>query len=71
MSKASDDSPETGAMTGIQKRQPTEADIRRARVAQKLRENLARRKHQNRARRSGEADETDGLPAAKSTQADD
>lgn len=40
-------------------------DERKARAAQKLRENLMRRKHQARARRAGEADETIGLPAAK------
>lgn len=45
--------------------QITEADRRRERAAQKLRENLARRKQQVRARRAGEADKTDGLPAAK------
>lgn len=44
--------------------QPTEADLRRKRAAEKLRENLARRKQQARARRAGAADETDGLPAA-------
>ncbi len=46
-------------------RQVTEADRRRERAAQKLRENLARRKQQVRARRAGQADETDGLPGAK------
>ncbi|WP_132955691.1 hypothetical protein [Rhizobium sp. BK251] len=44
---------------------PTQADMRRERAAQKLRENLQRRKHQTRARRAGEADEANGLPAAK------
>ena len=44
----------------------TEADRRRERAAQKLRENLGRRKQQVRARRAGQADETDGLPAAES-----
>ena len=44
-----------------------EAD-RKARAAQKLRENLSRRKHQARARRAGEADETNGLPAAKTDE---
>jgi len=47
----------------------TEAEIReeqrRTRAAAKLRENLLRRKTQARARRSGAADETSGLPAAK------
>lgn len=42
----------------------TQADRRRERAAQKLRENLGRRKQQVRARRAGQADETDGLPAA-------
>jgi hypothetical protein len=49
----------------------TEADRRRERAAQKLRENLARRKQQVRARRAGQADETDGLPAANSSDAKD
>lgn len=47
------------------RQQPTEAELRRARAAQKLRENLARRKQQSRARREGEADTASGLPAAK------
>ncbi len=42
------------------------AEERKARAAQKLRENLMRRKQQSRARRKGAADETDGLPAAGS-----
>ncbi len=41
---------------------------RKARAAKKLRENLARRKQQARARRAGEADETNGLPAAKTDE---
>lgn len=49
----------------VDSKQITEADRRRERAAQKLRENLARRKQQVRARRAGEADKTDGLPAAK------
>ncbi|UHS60350.1 hypothetical protein HRR99_01820 [Agrobacterium vaccinii] len=47
------------------KRQEAE---RKARAAKKLRENLARRKSQARARRAGEADETIGLPAAKTDE---
>ncbi|MBP1879075.1 hypothetical protein A6R70_08855 [Agrobacterium rubi] len=47
------------------KRQEAE---RKARAAKKLRENLARRKQQARARRAGEADETNGLPAAKTDE---
>lgn len=42
-----------------------QAKLRRERAAQKLRENLGKRKQQVRARRAGDADETDGLPAAK------
>jgi hypothetical protein len=42
-----------------------QARLRRERAAEKLRENLSRRKQQVRARRSGQADETIGLPAAK------
>jgi hypothetical protein len=42
------------------------AEQRRLRSAQKLRENLARRKQQARARRAGEADLVEGLPAAPS-----
>jgi len=46
----------------------TEAELRRERAAAKLRENLLRRKQQARARRAGEADETVGLPAAKTDE---
>ncbi|MQB34747.1 hypothetical protein G6L94_16200 [Agrobacterium rhizogenes] len=52
------------AEEGVVARPVTEADRRRERAAQKLRENLGRRKQQVRARRAGQADETDGLPAA-------
>lgn len=38
---------------------------RKAKAAAKLRENLMRRKTQARARRAGEEDPTQGLPAAK------
>jgi hypothetical protein len=48
--------------------QLTEADHRRLRAAKKLKENLQRRKQQQRARRAGEADDTDGLPAANSSK---
>lgn len=44
--------------------------LRQERAAAKLRENLLRRKNQARARRAGDADETDGLPAAKAPMAD-
>lgn len=46
-------------------RQPTQAELREARAAQKLRENLMRRKAQTRARRKGEAETGVGLPAAQ------
>ncbi|MGO4566512.1 hypothetical protein AB4Z52_15865 [Rhizobium sp. 2YAF20] len=49
----------------IKSRADIEAERRRDRAAAKLRENLSRRKQQVRARRAGQADETDGLPAAK------
>lgn len=49
----------------------TPADHRKARAAAKLKENLLRRKQQQRARRAGEADEGEGLPAANSTNPDD
>ena len=45
----------------------SESDRRRARAAAKLKENLSRRKQQVRARRAGEADQTEGLPAAQET----
>ena len=41
---------------------------RKAKAAAKLRENLMRRKTQARARRAGEADSTEGLPAAKTDE---
>jgi hypothetical protein len=45
-----------------------QAQARRERAAKTLRENLLRRKQQGRARRAGDADETSGLPAAKSDE---
>jgi hypothetical protein len=59
------DSRQVGDQEPVDAVQKTEADRRRERAAQKLRENLGRRKQQVRARRAGQADETDGLPAAK------
>ena len=44
------------------------AEERKARLAKTLRDNLSRRKQQARARRAGAADETEGLPAAKSDE---
>ncbi|MFB2553389.1 hypothetical protein [Ensifer soli] len=48
-----------------------ERDTRRERLARTLRDNLARRKKQSRARRAGAADEASGLPAAKKDQSGD
>ena len=45
-----------------------QAEARRERAAKTLRENLLRRTQQGRARRAGDADETSGLPAAKSDE---
>ena len=52
------------AAAGRKSAGPSQADMRRLRAAQKLRENLMRRKQQQRSRRSGLADEAEGLPAA-------
>ncbi|WP_026613272.1 hypothetical protein [Ensifer aridi] len=49
----------------------SEAEARRERLAKNLRDNLQRRKQQMRARRAGAADETSGLPAAKSCESED
>ncbi len=46
----------------------SEAERKRDRLAETLRQNLARRKQQARARRQGAADEADGLPAANSDE---
>ncbi|WP_426229168.1 hypothetical protein [Pararhizobium sp. DWP3-4] len=45
-----------------------QAEARRERAAKTLRDNLLRRKQQGRARRAGAADETSGLPAAKTDE---
>ncbi|WP_438750283.1 hypothetical protein [Pararhizobium sp. O133] len=45
-----------------------QAEARRLRAAKTLRDNLLRRKQQGRARRSGAADETSGLPAVKTDE---
>ena len=42
---------------------PTPDEARRKRVAKQLRDNLARRKAQARARRAGEADQREGMDA--------
>lgn len=53
------------------KRGPTEADLRKARNAAKLRENLLKRKAQVRARRQGEAETGNGLPASRGREIDE
>ncbi|HEV7308870.1 hypothetical protein [Ensifer sp.] len=53
------------------KKDTTEADLKKARLARNLRDNLMRRKQQMRARRSGAADEVSGLPAAKTDDSQD
>ena len=48
--------------TGKQNKKPVSAaDIRKAKLAAELRANLIKRKAQARARRSGEADEREGM----------
>ncbi|OAP41121.1 hypothetical protein AU381_04340 [Sinorhizobium glycinis] len=58
--------PRSGAKAG-----KSEAEVRRQRLAKTLRDNLQRRKQQARARRAGDADETSGVPAAKSDESGD
>ncbi|MBD9486114.1 hypothetical protein GFB56_05400 [Ensifer sp. T173] len=53
------------------KKDTTESDLRKARLAKTLRDNLQRRKQQMRARRSGAPDEAIGLPAAKTDESED
>lgn len=48
-----------------------EAERKKARAAEKLRENLLRRKQQVRARRSGEAETGIGLPASRADEGED
>jgi len=64
-------SPERGESRGDRARaaQAAREAERRAKASAKLRENLMRRKGQARARRAGEADETQGLPASQSSAA--
>nr|WP_316652260.1 hypothetical protein [uncultured Gellertiella sp.] len=66
MSERQDEKPEKSAGTASQApRGPTPTEYRLARAAEKLRENLGRRKAQTRARRKGEAETGIGLPAAR------
>lgn len=62
--------PDEKELTARERAVAAAKEQREARAAKKLRENLQRRKLQLRARRAGDADETTGLPAAKSTQDD-
>ncbi|PYB77572.1 hypothetical protein [Rhizobium wuzhouense] len=65
----SDAAERTGSGRGKPKLSAAE-EQRRLRVAVKLRENLARRKQQARARRAGEAEDGEGLPAANLSNPD-
>ncbi|NTJ41365.1 hypothetical protein G6L28_01980 [Agrobacterium larrymoorei] len=60
--------PDATAQSGPGEKAKQREAERKARAAKKLRENLARRKQQSRARRAGDADETIGLPAAKTDE---
>lgn len=60
-----------GTLRREKKKDTTEADLKKARLARNLRDNLQRRKQQMRARRSGAADEVSGLPAAKTDESTD
>ena len=64
------DGGDTGEGRGERHRRAAQAREaqRKAKAAAKLRENLMRRKTQARARRAGEEDETQGLPAAKTDE---
>ncbi|MGV8938272.1 MAG: hypothetical protein ACOH2J_14205 [Allorhizobium sp.] len=63
------DPPDTARKRGKPKLPQNDPTVqRKARAAQKLKENLLRRKQQSRARRAGDADEGFGLPAAKTTE---
>ncbi len=70
--KASDNEAGSGAREGEKRRRgPTEAELRKARNAAKLRENLLKRKAQVRARRQGEAESGTGLPASRAPEGSD
>ncbi|MBZ7920380.1 hypothetical protein LAC81_01085 [Ensifer adhaerens] len=68
---APDESRSEGKVRRDKKKDTTEADLKKARLARNLRDNLQRRKQQARARRSGAADEVSGLPAAKTDESQD
>lgn len=70
MQKNDDTEHAPGSRSGAQAA-ANEADARRQRLAKNLRDNLQRRKQQARARRFGGADETSGLPAAKTDESED
>lgn len=66
--EADEGRPEAAPLADRGKRALSDAEQRRReRAAAKLRENLARRKQQTRARRAGEAEDGVGLPAAQAT----
>ncbi|MGV1915223.1 hypothetical protein [uncultured Agrobacterium sp.] len=71
MDEDQDETPQQPLLSGQsgpgEKAKQREAE-RKARAAKKLRENLARRKQQLRARRAGDEDDTIGLPAVKTNE---
>ncbi|MDK1384312.1 hypothetical protein QN224_02690 [Sinorhizobium sp. 8-89] len=71
MAMQNDDDRQHGPKPGKGAGRTAEADAKRSRLAKNLRDNLQRRKQQMRARRAGAADETSGLPAAKTNESDD
>ncbi|WP_077962427.1 hypothetical protein [Ensifer adhaerens] len=68
---APDERQAEGKVRREKKKDTTEADLKKARLARNLRDNLMRRKQQMRARRSGAADDVSGLPAAKTDESQD
>ncbi|MGO4618932.1 hypothetical protein AB4Z34_04800 [Ensifer sp. 2YAB10] len=68
---APDEQRTEGRVRREKKKDTTESDLKKARLARNLRDNLQRRKQQARARRSGAADEVSGLPAAKTDESQD
>jgi hypothetical protein len=58
----------TESLSDRARRQAEREAQQKARAAAKLRENLMRRKTQARARRAGEAEQGQGLPAAKTDE---
>jgi hypothetical protein len=71
MTMQNDDDKERAAGARSGEQSAGAAEAKRQRLAKNLRDNLQRRKQQARARRAGAADETSGLPAAKTDESED